>query len=297
MWHQLSCAPPFEVRGKDAVRYLNSRLTRDTRNMQLGESARAAALTAQGRVEGVFTVLCTAPAEFLLICDGGSEVDLLTVLKRYIVADRVTIEPQIKPSCIIHLANTNTQPILEGLKQLVHLVEMPVARCSADGVDLLIEADSQATASEFLKEKLGEGLGELEFAFARFAYGKPQFPSEIIPEMMIAEVGSHDLISFNKGCYVGQEVVERSDAIGKTPRLLERILIEGNAQNILNEVVTLSTGEAIGKIVSVVTGTNVTGSYALLKNGKFTHGSAVTVNSNHGRILRRDEHLEGDRTC
>ena len=70
-WIHLEDAVVLRVSGKDARRYLNNRLSNDLRSAKPGDVVRAAALTPQGRVEGLFSVFIENEEVFLLVCVGG----------------------------------------------------------------------------------------------------------------------------------------------------------------------------------------------------------------------------------
>jgi folate-binding Fe-S cluster repair protein YgfZ len=111
---------------------------------------------------------------------------------------------------------------------------------------------------------------------------------------MILEYGLREAVSFSKGCYVGQEVVERSDAVGKIPRFLERLEIDLaqpalvgsdlviNQQQLKGASISNVSGEVLGRVVGVIAdrisyqdkrgGSELISSFklfALLRNGRY----------------------------
>ena len=285
-WHLLPSPIVLQVSGKDARRYLNNRLSNDLRSLQPGESIRAAALSAQGRVEGLFTIWAQPNDLFFLVCDGGDRDAVRTALARFIVADRVTVDDISDRACVLHVVQglDSIRPTIEALSP-ERLLSAPASRLSDAGTDCVVVGVARAD----VERQLGAGMSPESYARERVRYGTPTFPEEINGDSILTEAGLYDAVSFSKGCYVGQEVIERSDAIGKLPRTLERIKLEGAASVEAGAPLTLAAGETIGKVVTAVsdTASKCTFLFALLRSGKYGNGDSVLCDGRRGEILPR----------
>src|SRR5690606_26503309 len=105
-----------------------------------------------------------------------------------------------------------------------------------------------------------------EFERARVASGWPRMGSEIVPgETIPAVTGVTSVaVNFTKGCYPGQELVERMDSRGAdAPRSLR--VIEIGADEVVGGPVLDADGTAIGTITSVSPGGGT--AIALVKRG------------------------------
>jgi folate-binding protein YgfZ len=287
-WIVLDNAICFRVSGKDARRYLHNRLSQDIRALVPGHSARAAALSAQGRVEGVFTVFCESGDRFLLVCDGGDRSVVEAALKRFIVADRVVCEDLSSQVCLAHVAAEDSV-VTQTLQQagLQSAYRFSRRRVATEGVDLVIASDDKNLVSSQLTEFLGEGVSRERYDYLRWEASCPVFPEEINDQGMVLEFGLRDAVSFTKGCYVGQEVVERSDAIGRVPRTLARITLKGSGTVALGEPVTNSAAASLGKVVGAVrlSGVDTVYLFALLSAGKYKEGDEVVCVGRSGTIV------------
>lgn len=285
-WIHLEGAVVFRVSGKDARRYLNNRLSNDVRNAKPGNVVRAAALTPQGRVEGLFSVFIESEEVFLLMCDGGSRNTILAALSRYIVADRVSIEDISLQTVVIHCVEID-RAVLEEMGARA----IPLSRISANGCDYIVEAVERERVLARCAESWGSPLTREEYALLQWKSAFPTYPREINDTTILTEAGMKEAVSFTKGCYVGQEVIERSDAIGKLPKALERIRFEGFHENLTGAPVVSTSGQNIGKIVSCVIDTEdaCTGVFAFLKSGAYTTGDTVRCGEIEGCILAKDE--------
>jgi len=290
-WYLFLHPVVLKVGGKDARRYLHNRLSNDIRALQAGEACRAAALTAQGRVEGLFAVFADSEDTFYLVCDAGDREAVRAAVGRFIVADRVTIE-DISDSCTVF--HVGDEPEFTKTKLDPHasskLLVLPHARVGTFGTDVLTLPNSQLSY-ETLVAHLGESLTPDRYAYLRIAHGEPTFPDEVHGEVILTEAGLYDAVSFTKGCYVGQEVIERSDAIGKLPRALERIRLVEPSEIAVDTEVLSASGERIGKVVSCAPGTEGASTFvfALLRTGKYGIGDSVSCAGLSGEILARPE--------
>jgi folate-binding protein YgfZ len=214
------------------------------------QEVQAAALTSQGRVEGLFAVFCEAEDRFFLCADGGESASLAKVVGRFVVADRVSIADETARMAVVHLSPdmATLQTMLCQLSIKPYLV-LPAHRLGSQGTDVVIERQALAEFLSRCEEEFGNCLEDDEYFCMRWRAGLPVFPAELNEDVILTECGMHHAVSFAKGCYVGQEVIERSDAIGRLPRTLERIEFLEVRDFALGSVV-IKEGGAVGKLLS-----------------------------------------------
>lgn len=278
----------FKVSGRDSRRYLNNRLSNDLRSVGPGSALVAGALTPQGKVEGLFVVYVITDELFYLVCDGGARQPLFASVGRYIVADRVSIVDVSSESVAGHLSVEGVPGI--DVPEGAVFRSMPRRRIATTGSDFLITGTDPAAVIGLLRAKLGEPLSKDFYDTARFLTGFVQYPEEVNDTVILTEAGLRDAVSFTKGCYVGQEVIERSDAIGKVPRTMERVVF-GVGEEIAREARVVSVaGQQLGKVVSVFSGLpdGKQPAYCLLKTGSYALGDQVQCNGVNGEILTRE---------
>jgi folate-binding protein YgfZ len=287
MWYLQPSPVVFKVTGKDARRYLNNRLSQDLRSVSAGSSLVGGALTPQGRVEGLYTVYVRGDDLFYLASDGGERQPLFAALGRYIVADRVSIIDCSSEALVGHIAGVALPDLGAGVTSLTH------ARCRVGGVgeDFLLLTDNPSNIRASLLQRLGTPLSRSEYDRKRFSAGVAQYPTEINDSMILTESGLREAVSFQKGCYVGQEVIERSDAMGKLPRRLERIIFDGADGLALQATVIGKESKPVGKIVSTIADTTTTKlcTFALLKNGAYAVHDQVQCEGRVGTILSSED--------
>ncbi len=287
MWYLQPSPVVFKVTGKDARRYLNNRLSQDLRTVSAGASLVAGALSPQGRVEGLYTVYAQSEDLFYLASDGGERQPLFAALGRYIVADRVSIIDCSSEALVGHIAGAALPHLGGDVTSLAHAC----ARLGADGEDFLILTDKTEDIRAHLLQQLGAPFSASEYDLKRFEAGFAQYPEEINDSMILTEGGLREAVSFQKGCYVGQEVIERSDALGKLPRHLERIVFEGTDAFSSQASVIGTESKHIGKIISTIadSANNKLCAFALLKNGAYAAHDQVHCEGRAGTILSSEE--------
>jgi folate-binding protein YgfZ len=228
--------PVYQISGTDAVRYLHGRLTQDVKSLMPGSGARTLILTPQGKIEGQFLLLRQEQG-FLLISDplpdNEAEKAFMAALLRFKVADDITVEP-CSLSCLSLVGPKSS----ESLEQLLHIRPPQSAfehtTLAIDGRDILIAAHPRRGFPGFdillspdEKEKLIARFashlplgGPAAWEMIRIASGSPQMGSDLDEHILGPEIDLTELVSFDKGCYAGQEVVEMATARGRPNRKL-----------------------------------------------------------------------------
>ena len=72
-------------------------------------------------------------------------------------------------------------------------------------------------------------VGEDAAEVLRVASGVPRWGAELDERVIPLEAGLNDTIAYDKGCYVGQEIIARLDTLGTPARLLRRLALDGQA--------------------------------------------------------------------
>jgi aminomethyltransferase len=281
MWYQFPAPILLELSGKDAQRYLNNRLTNDIRGCAPGDSTRAAILNPQGRTEGLFSVHALEGGRYVLACEGGDFEEVKAALCRYLVADRVSVSDISSDHILLHAEG-------EALSaaNLPNALVISVPRISTNGKDIVLPK-AQFEEWRTSTSSAGEPLTLSQFNITRTRFGGVSYPEEVNADTILTEVGLKDLVSFSKGCYVGQEVIERSDAIGKLPRKLERARFSGVTALKVGTPIKNREGEAIGKVASAFADEHggETLAFVLLRTGKYAPGEALMADDVNGELL------------
>ena len=200
-----------QVSGADATTYLQSQVSNDLRPLQVGDSAWSFLLQPTGRVDVLLRVWRTADDTYVLDTDAGFGVVMVARLNRFKIRVKADIVP-LEWRCVAVRGTSDTAGTADpGVERLV---------AWGEGYDLL-------GASPLVPVDVPQGDAVLLLE-ARVQAAWPQMGIEIVPgETIPAETGVIDLaVSFTKGCYPGQELVERMDSRAATaPRSLQRLTL------------------------------------------------------------------------
>lgn len=229
-----------QVIGPDAATFLQSQLSQDIRPLAVGESAWSFLLQPTGKVDVLLRVWRNGDNSFVLDTDAGFGEAMVARLNRFKI--RVKAEmTTLSWNCIA----------VRG----VGAAELPGLASWGDGVDLLGETPSAPSTAD---------AGSADDLLAvRIAATWPAMGSEIVPgETIPGETGVVGVaVNFTKGCYPGQELVERMDSRGATPpKSLQRVTVANGAA--VGDPYNLD-----GVTVGVVTSVRGTEALAMVKRG------------------------------
>lgn len=200
-----------QVAGPDAASYLGSQVSQDLRPLQVGQSAWTFLLQPTGKVDVLARVTRTDDDTFVLDTDAGFGEVLTARLARFKIRVRAELSP-LAWTCIAVRGGDASASVQEADADAAVVVGW------GGGLDLLgaaprPPADVRAGDADDLL------AARIEAAWP--AMGAEIRPGETIPaELGATVVGA--AVSFTKGCYPGQELVERLDSRGAwAPRSLQ----------------------------------------------------------------------------
>jgi folate-binding protein YgfZ len=230
------------ARGADRGSFLQGMLSNDVEHLAPGQGVYALLLTEQGRPVAEMVVLALADA-FWLEMDRAALPRVREALERYVVADDVELEDAAVHGVAVRgrAASGVLGAVLgveggglDALRECDHLelahagAPLHVARLNDVGVDgfhlwtpSLASRDALADALVAAgARRLGDDALEVQRIAAGFARGDVDYG----PQTLAAEVPSFArAVSYRKGCYLGQEVMERVAARGHVNWLLVRL--------------------------------------------------------------------------
>lgn len=208
----LSRRTKFRITGADKSRFLNGQITNDLRKASETSAIEACILNAKGKIDAHIFV-STSGDSFLL--DAGPDIrEALKIrLERYVIADDVQIEDVTDQFSLFHLLSQQPPAVEHG-----RIVS--VRRFAEPGWDLWVEARQH---DAFLKQlSLGLALCDSDAAeVMRIEQGIPRCGCELTNEIIPIEANLEQrTIDYEKGCYIGQEVISRIKMSGQTNKRL-----------------------------------------------------------------------------
>ncbi len=222
----------FAVRGEDRANFLQGMVTNDLRGLRPGGGIYAALLDARGHILGDARIYC-AEDRYLVDTDADLREKLMKVLERHILMDQVELEPL--ELYALAFQGPRARPLLEktlhidlpAMSEFDHWTTnyagfpVRVARASSTGEEGyevwvgpkgMMGVWGAACGQAPTYDVLSCGTEALESL--RIEAGIARYGRELDEETMPLEAGLLNALSFTKGCYVGQEVVERTRSRG-----------------------------------------------------------------------------------
>src|SRR5258706_7948078 len=222
------------IPGEDRTRWLNGMVTNNVRDLAADHGVYAFLLNPQGRIQGDLYAF-NRSADSLLDVDRGQAANLLAVFDHYIVMDDVLIEDATNQLAAIGLQGPKARMVLEASGIAVpELEQLQIASLTwrGSGVTLVraeawkgeayeiwLEPEQVAAALEALRQAGATSVGAAAQRLFRMAAGIPLFGEDIRERDLPQETGQERALHFAKGCYVGQEIVERIRSRGQVHRV------------------------------------------------------------------------------
>lgn len=237
--------------GADRSLFLHSQCTNDIKRLKTGEGCYTAFSTNKGRMVGDANVFVLAD-EILIDAEPGQAGPMAERFKKFIVSEDVEVIDAGPLYGLLTVQGPKSTEVIEKLDLDAALpaalfasvkIEHPVLgelylvnhpRLRSTGFDLFVPIDSLGAVLDKLitaAKSVGGGLAGWDaFDIARVEAGIPRFgidmdDSNLAPESGIAERA----ISYNKGCYVGQEIINRLRTFAEVNKKLCRLRLPADA--------------------------------------------------------------------
>ena len=236
------------VWGKEAVQFLDGLITNDMKTLADGAQMLAAFPNAQGRLVAVVCVLRQGD-RFLFETEDATREKLYANLFRFTYAGDFFVEDLSDKYCYLEVQGPKSKVqslligeeiVFEGRGSRDHFVPI-------ESVDVFRNAIVSSGAVE-ISDELHETL--------RIENGTPKYGFDMDETTIVPELGLDGLISYNKGCYIGQEIIARIHFRGHVAKRLAGLVFDEtppsvSATNADKDVRVPSTDKNAGSITSV----------------------------------------------
>lgn len=226
----------IRLAGEDRKRLLHAMTTNQVQKLEPGEGCYAFFLNAQGRILGDVNIFVLEDV-VLLDTEPETHQKLREHLDRYIIADDVTLEDATSSLATVALEGPEAEDFLKQhaapVPRKAHATELwgdrLIARASTVGAPGFLIFLPPQEKEDLLAQFSLSGIGEATPAEARtvrIENGRPRYGEEITERYLVQETGQMQAVNFEKGCYLGQEIVERVRSRAQIHRLLRRVEID-----------------------------------------------------------------------
>ncbi len=236
----LSDRTQVEVTGADRVRFLHSFTSNDIKGLKPGQGCETFVTNLKGKVAAHVFVFSGETSHWL---DGtpGQQEAIISHLGKFVLIDDVQFIPRTNDRGELFVTGPLASQLLqldEGtrvgntIQRETENLSIHIRRVDLLGLPgfLLSVPREQIEGVKLSLCGLGvaEGTREL-FEFLRIEAGYPLYGVDITDDHLAQEVArTKQCVSFNKGCYLGQETIARLDALGHTNRELRRLWFDSS---------------------------------------------------------------------
>jgi len=244
--YDLSWRAKFAVTGGDRVRWMNGMVSNNVRDLALGHGVYAFLLNAQGRIQADLYVFPRGDS-LLVDTERGQREKVLQLFDHYIIADDVEIADISDKLTALGLTGPESRRVLEragiAVPDLTHLqfAEVTWQQAGQHKTVTLLRSGEEARESwqvwiapehnselwDALVKTGARPAGTSALNLFRISRGIPQFGVDIRERDLPQETGQTRALNFTKGCYLGQEIVERIRSRGAVHRQFAAFSLEG----------------------------------------------------------------------
>jgi folate-binding protein YgfZ len=254
----------IRVTGEDRVRWLNGMVTNSIQDLHPGQGTYNFFLSVQGRIQGDATIFASHE-DLLMETSSDQLAGLITLLDRFIIMDDVELADvsstrsglQVvgpKAAALLHqigLATDNldtlaSRPILWNDAELtvIHAYSLLVPR-----YELWADEATTAALSTALQVAGAIACEDQSLEWLRILEGTPRIGTDIRDRELPQETNQTHALHFAKGCYLGQEIVERIRSRGNVHRTFSGFRLDGDLPAIGAPLE--ADGKQLGELTSV----------------------------------------------
>ena len=244
------------VSGDDRSSWLNGQITNDVRNLSPGTGVHALAVNVRGKIISELWVTAHA-SELLIVVPSAAQSALLESFERYIIMEDVTLEP-LAAVRVLSLEGPRSQVVQALINHGPEVIGFAHTALNFPAYAWLGPApELEAIADQLLAH--ASAIEPESYELARLRRASPRFGIDFDEHHYPQEAGLKDQVSFNKGCYLGQEVVCTLESRGRLSRHLVSLrgapgaVVEPGAQLALTANSDAKAGDDAHETVGTVT--------------------------------------------
>jgi folate-binding protein YgfZ len=235
--------------GPDRARYLNAVLTNNIKDLATGQGIASLLLNPQGHILAEIETYAL-PDSLLCVSYAMIRARLIEVLDKYIIMDDVTLTDETERYATLTLEGPKAAAVAREVSgvDIATLAELSFCNGSVGsipcrvvkrspgkipGAEFVVEREKLAELWQILSDAArrqgGGPMGYTALNALRLAQGVPWFGVDFGEKQIPHEAGlQHSHISYTKGCYTGQEIVERVRSRGHVNRQRVELVFSGD---------------------------------------------------------------------
>jgi tRNA-modifying protein YgfZ len=289
----------IRLSGADRVRFLHNQTTNDIAKLAAGQGGYTLFVTSTGRTIDL-AMAYVLPESLWVVVSPGMAQQLYDWMDRYIFfSDKVTLSDESEQSFMFTLLGAGADEVIAslGAGSLVGQAEFTHQTVEFAGAELTVAVGSdlaiagytlwgdRAIASAVWQAILAAGAhsGDLaQWEQLRIQQGRPMPGAELTDDDNPLEAGLWQAVSFEKGCYIGQETIARLNTYKGVKKRLWGLLLD---QPVTVGATILQDENKIGKVTSVTKTTSGSLGLGYLRTKAGGEGLSVEIDGVQGKAV------------
>ena len=270
----------ISAKGSDLFNYLQTQTTNDVNELKIWQGQNNAIVDRKARVISTFSLHRTGKDSAVILVETIQKENLLNHLNSFLFREDVTLT--LSNHFILALQGPKSQELIKHFTQSSdYIPEKPNDVCEfifeelpclaiaksltgEEGCALIFQTESKETVMhellKFEQQSFVTQIDDHTQEVFRIEAGIPSYGKDISDKNILPETGlEHSSVSYNKGCYIGQEVIARIKTYGAPNFALMGLIIEGESLPLLDSEIVFDS-KKLGVIKSSIF------SYSLQKN-------------------------------
>jgi folate-binding protein YgfZ len=237
--YQSSTRARIKLSGEDRVRWLNGMVTNNIRDLAVNHGIYAFLLNPQGRILGDLHAYNLGNS-LLLETEQSQLTKILEIFDHYIIMDDVVVEDISSTFATVGIDGPKSKATLETVGLNVADLQpleaydaewrgskLTVVRQEHESYEIWVSPESATNLFHALRDAGGTSVDPATLELFRISLGVPSYGQDIRERDLPQETEQARALNFNKGCYVGQEIVERIRSRGAVHRMFTGFLVDG----------------------------------------------------------------------
>jgi len=303
----------IELKGKDALDLVHRIGTNSVKELAKEGVKKTIFTSEKGRIIGLTTLMNFENYQ-LLVCDRASKLKVMGWIRKYAISDDVEVNdantkynllelsgPQAESFATLICGNMvneiqpNSFRIIHTENILFFLIKLPGER-GKNKFWFLADFENSKRLIVFMNEFKGvfnfSMVGEEAFNIFRIEQGLPIAPNELNDEFNPLETGLDEIIDFNKGCYIGQEVIARLQNYNKVQKKLVGLKFSDPLEFHNGHIVLEDNGEEVGKLTSYAISHKLKAPIGLayIRSSHLTPGTQISIKLSDNKIINSELH-------
>ena len=252
----------LKVSGADAIDLLDRLTTNKLNDMPVGDVEGTVLTTNKGRIIDLLFVV-RRDDHLLVITGPETRQRVAEWIDFYTFIEDVVVEDVSEQTAMLSVAGRKVAEVLPQLSDMplsysarltirgIEVLALHTEMAGVVGYDLIVPVEEAAALRDALTTVGAVPVGSHAAEIRRIEAGFAEYGGELHEDYNPLEAGLKDYISFNKGCYIGQEVVARLNTYDKVQKHLMCLSLgAGDAPELPSPL--MHEGRQIGTLTSTV---------------------------------------------